>query len=108
MNTIHDLQKLVADFNERRGWRKEHTPKALAVSVAIEAAEILQLFQWIPDSNSLDTEYWDTVKKQALCDEVADVFIYLLGLCDKCGLDPAQAINSKLKRNELRFPQKKL
>ncbi len=81
------------EFRNKRDWDVFHTPENLAKSISIEAAELLELFQWGKPYSPADLE-----------DELADVFIYALYLADKAGLDPEEIIRNKIKVNESRFP----
>ncbi|MEM3505715.1 MAG: nucleotide pyrophosphohydrolase [Archaeoglobaceae archaeon] len=99
-----DLESILEDlrqFRDKRDWLKFHTPKNLAISIAIEACELLELFQWTRD---LEEEKNVLEKKSSeIADEVADIFIYLLFLCDIAGLDLEKAVREKIARNEERF-----
>lgn len=98
---IIELMSSIDGFAKEREWNRFHTPNYLAMSVAIEAAELMELFQWM----SVD-EAWEAVGspaiKESLKDEVADVLIYLLRLCSVTGVDPIEAASSKLERNRTR------
>jgi NTP pyrophosphatase (non-canonical NTP hydrolase) len=96
---MQELIERLRSFRDNRGWDKFHTPKNLAISVSVEAGELLELFQWRPEDAPLDAE---TVQK--ISDEVADVLLYLLLLCDKANIDLAAAANRKMDHNENRFP----
>lgn len=74
------------------------------MSISIEAAEIMELFQWITTKEALDNVLNDPSLKSALEDELADVMIYCLSMANTCSIDLAQAIKGKLKTNEKRFP----
>lgn len=101
-----DLAELTATlrtFAEERDWGKFHTPKNLAVSVAIEAAELLELVQWKTDDELLQYLRSDE-GHAAFADELADVLIYLVRLADVTGVDLRQAADDKVARNGIRFP----
>lgn len=92
---LNELKK----FRDERNWGKFHTPRNLATSVSIEAAEVLEHFQWEigeGDEGQLDRE--------ALGSELADVLIYLLMLFDSLGLDPTKEAMQKIRMNNDRFP----
>lgn len=93
--TVDDLSRLVVSFNERRGWRQEHTINDLAKALVIEAAEVLETTLWKDDG---------VVSRERLADELADVQIYLISLCDRAGLDLANIVAAKVSKNEIRFP----
>lgn len=101
-----DLAELTAalrTFAEERDWEKFHTPKNLAVSVAIEAAELLELVQWKTDEELASFLQTDE-GRAALSDELADVLIYLVRLADVTGVDLRVAADEKIGRNHGRFP----
>ena len=93
------LRERLKRFGADRDWEKFHKPKDLAVSVSIEAAELLELFQWLPDDNEIDEDM-----RANIANEAADVLMYLVLLCDKSGIDLLAATNAKIDRNEERFP----
>ena len=102
--TIGELSSLVADFISRRDWNKYHTPKNLAMSISIEAAEIMELFQWVTNEEASENVQNDPSVKIALEDELADVMIYCLSMANNCDIDIAHSIRRKLTENEIRFP----
>jgi NTP pyrophosphatase (non-canonical NTP hydrolase) len=99
-----ELKKLVKNFIHERNWQQYHTPKNLAMSISIESAEIMELFQWYTNKEALERIRSDPEIKLALEDELADVMIYCLSLSNTCEIDLANAIREKLKTNEERFP----
>lgn len=101
--TIGELRHLVADFVAARDWSGFHSPKNLAMSIAIEAAEIMEHFQWYTPEESI-TRMEDEALRAEMADEVADVLIYCLSLANSTGMDISQAIRTKMARNEGRFP----
>ena len=88
--TIDRIRK----FTEDRDWDQFHSPSNLAKSIVIEAAELLECFQW--DDKNFDEEH---VKE-----ELADVMVYCQNLADKLGLDPDEIINKKMNQNEAKYP----
>lgn len=98
--TVELLKKRVEQFVVERDWRQFHTPKNLAMSVAIEAAELMEHFQWNdPKKEDLTPE-----KRIAIEDEIADVFAHLLSLCRELDIDLSDVVERKMKKNELRYP----
>ena len=95
---IYELMSEIRAFNRARNWQEYHTPKNLATSVVIEAAELAEKFQWLTPAES-----WEIEDLGPVADEVADVFIYLLNLCDKLSIRPEKAIRHKLTVNAKRF-----
>lgn len=97
------LQRRLADFAAVRGWEPYHTPKNLAVALSVEAAELVEIFQWLtPEQSAKVMEKPETAHRVA--DEVADVLAYLLQFCEVLGVDVLDALAAKIERNELRFP----
>lgn len=101
--TVHDLKKRVADFRDERNWRKYDTPKNLAVSICIEAAELLEHFQWKSDEEIIGM-LRDDSEKAEVSNELADVIIYCLGLSDTLEVDIADALKRKLEKNREKYP----
>jgi NTP pyrophosphatase (non-canonical NTP hydrolase) len=101
--TLTDLRRRVAAFIAARDWEQFHTPKNLSASIAIEAAEILEHFQWLTDEQVAAAMQKDG-KLDAVAEEMADVFIYLLSLANALDVDVSEAVLNKLERNEGRFP----
>lgn len=94
--TIQDLRAEIYQFNDDRDWHQFHTPKNLAASIAIEAAELLEHFQWTdePAPNQLPQ----------LIEELADVVIYCLTLANALDVDLSQAVIEKLALNARKYP----
>jgi len=101
--TIGELRAAVEKFIEARDWRQYHTPKNVAMSIAIEAAEIMEHFQWMSIEQSVEAMQ-DAAKRAEVADELADVLIYCLSFANSTGIDVSHAIQLKLARNEIRFP----
>jgi NTP pyrophosphatase (non-canonical NTP hydrolase) len=101
--TIEELKRRVVEFRDARGWLKAHNPKNLAMSIAIEAAELMEIFQWkdLKESQKIknNPQEWQNVKE-----EIADVVIYCLAFAEGMDIDLAKAVEEKLKKNEKRFP----
>ena len=101
--TLADLRDAVDRFVDARDWYDYHTPKNLAMSIAIEAAEIMEHFQWSTIAEA--QAFMDDPENRAeVADELADVMIYCLSFANATGVDVSQAIRKKLARNEHRFP----
>ncbi len=97
---LYELQKLLDEFIEKREWQKYHTPKNLSMSVAIEAAELMEHFQWCDrKANEFSEE-----EKKEIAQEMADVLHYLLRLSSVLGIDLYEASKKKIAKNEKRFP----
>jgi NTP pyrophosphatase (non-canonical NTP hydrolase) len=101
--TVARLRELVEDFVARRDWHQFHTPKNLAMSLAIEAAELMEHFQWLtPEQSRAVTGQPE--KLAEVCDELADVLCYALAMANELGIDLSSAIQSKLVKNEQKYP----
>jgi len=97
------LRQMVEQFVDHRDWHQFHTPKNLAMSMAIEAAELMEHFQW------LSAEQSRAVAKQpdklaAVSEELADVLCYALAMANELGLDVSTAIAEKMAKNERKYP----
>lgn len=98
---IQDLQTALRNFARERDWEQFHSPKNLAMAMSVEAAELLEQFQWLTEEGSRSLT---DAKREAVAEEVADVFLYLLQLSDKLGIDPLDAARKKLQLNALKYP----
>ncbi|MDK2125850.1 nucleotide pyrophosphohydrolase [Parachitinimonas caeni] len=96
---VADLRRLVADFVAAREWQPYHQGKNLAMSIAIEAAELMEHFQWQDGREVLPSEQLGEV-----AEELADIVIYCLSFCNAHGIDLAEAVEAKVRKNEGRFP----
>lgn len=101
--TIGELRELVDDFVQERSWGRFHSPKNLAMSIAIEAAEIMELFQWGPSGDNPGLG-GPVGPGGALADELADVLIYCLAMANRAGIDLSGAVRAKMARNTGRYP----
>ena len=103
--TLTDLRRRVAEFVSARDWEQFHTPKNLSEAIAIEAAELMEHFQWLTNEQAV-AAVQDEAGRAAVADELADVLIYALSLANALSVDVSTAVLGKLERNELRFPVK--
>lgn len=101
--TVGELRTLVAEFVAERQWGPFHTPKNLAMSLAIEAAELMEHFQWLTPEESRAVGD-DPDRRRAAGEELADVLAYGLALANELGLDVAEALNAKMVKNRLKYP----
>jgi dCTP diphosphatase len=101
---LHALTTRLRAFAKARDWEQFHSPKNLATALSVEAAELLEHFQWLSDdaSRKLDTKTMDAVTLEA-----ADVLLYLLMFADKTGIDLVAAADRKMRLNEQRYPADK-
>lgn len=91
----------VLKFRDDRDWRQFHTPKDLAISLTLEAAELLEVFQW----SGADLECRD--KLERIREELADVLSYCVLMADVCGLDLDEILREKVAKNEAKYPVEK-
>ena len=101
--TLAALRQRVAEFVAARDWEQFHVPKNLSIAVAVEAAELMEHFQWLSHEQAA-VAMQDDEKRAAVADELADVLIYALSLANALDVDVSAAILNKLARNERRFP----
>lgn len=103
MDKLDAMTEQVRDFCDARDWRKYHTPKELAIGMATESSELLQLFRFMSDERIAEM-FEETEQRQAIEDEVADMLLFLLRFADLNEIDLPAALSSKLKRNGERYP----
>ena len=101
MKTITDLQVLIRSFRDERDWMQFHNHKDMATALAIEAAELQELFLW---KHGDQIEEIAEAKRERLSEELADVAVYLLELADNLGIDLGQAVVQKLAKNAAKYP----
>jgi len=101
---LENLRARIAAFVAERDWEQFHNPKNLAMSVAIEAAEVMEHFQWLTPAQAADLP---AATREDVALECADVLLYLLRLCDKLGIDLAAAADRKLALNAKKYPVEK-
>lgn len=105
MSKIKELTEAIIAFRDERGWKKHHKPKDIALSLSLEAAEVLEHFQW---KNGKELERYLATHKEDLADEIADVFVYLLHLCEGLDIDLVDAAYRKLEKNRKKYPVEKV
>ena len=98
---IEAIRAALRAFALERDWEQFHSPKNLALSVSIEAAELLEHFQWLTEAQSRDLS---EEQRQQVGHEIADVLLYLLQLADKLDIDPVAAAHQKLAINAAKYP----
>ncbi|MGO0694182.1 nucleotide pyrophosphohydrolase [Pseudomonas guariconensis] len=103
---VKQIQQQLRKFAQERDWEQFHTPKNLASALAVEASELLEVFQWLTDAqSSAITE--DERQLRKVEEEMADVALYLLRLADVLGVDLQRAIDRKLRINAEKYPVEK-
>ena len=102
---MEDLVKKVRGFRQERDWGRYHSPKNLVMALMVEASELAEHFQWLTEeqSSSLQPDKLAEVRE-----EVGDVLIYLVNLCDRLGIDPVAAAHEKLEKNKEKYPAAKV
>ena len=104
VNQFKTLKEIMDKFVEERDWREYHNPKNLAMSIAIESSELMELFQWDNLTSAevkTDEELLTKVK-----DEIADIMIYSISMASSLNIDLFSCIKEKMARNSIRFPAK--
>ena len=101
--TVADLRDIVRRFVDERDWQQFHSPKNLSMSLAIEAAELMEHFQWI-DAEASRRLKDDPTKVGEVRDEIADVLCYVLALANELDLDLSAAIRDKMVKNAAKYP----
>lgn len=104
MSDIQDLIIKIRKFNRERSWAKFHNFKDLAISLALEASEVLEHFQW---KSPKEIKERVVRRKQEVVEELADVFLYLLQISDKLKIDIVEEADKKLKKAALKYPVEK-
>ncbi|MEH7444283.1 nucleotide pyrophosphohydrolase [Bacillus sp. JJ1122] len=95
------IRQTILDFRDARNWKPYHNEKDLAISISLEANELLENFQWKTSKEALrDSE-------QNIKEEMADILIYLVQLADKMDIDLEEEVLKKMKKNELKYPVQK-
>ena len=99
--TIQQLKDEITKFADERDWEQFHTPKNLCMSIAIEAAELMEHFQWIRPE---EVAGFDDAKKLEVQEELADVVAYCIAFANTMNIDIAQAFKHKMARNREKYP----
>ena len=100
------LKQTLLEFRRERDWEQFHTPKDIAISLSIEASELLEWFQWkTPEQVQARLH---SEKREDLEDEIADVAVYLIYLCHDLGIDLSRAIENKMVKNKAKYPLEKV
>jgi NTP pyrophosphatase (non-canonical NTP hydrolase) len=105
MESLDQIKHRLRDFASERDWDQFHSPKNLAMAMIVEAAELVEHFQWLTEdqSQALPPDKLTEVEQ-----EIADIQIYLIRLADKLGIDMEQAVNAKMELNEKKYPAEKV
>ena len=105
MQSLEQIKIQLREFAKERDWDQFHSPKNLTMALIVEAAELVEHFQWLSEeqSQTLTAEKLAEVEQ-----EIADIQIYLIRLADKLGVDMEKAVNAKIKLNEKKYPADKV
>jgi NTP pyrophosphatase (non-canonical NTP hydrolase) len=101
MASIEALRDALRAFAAERDWEQFHSPKNLAMALSVEAAELLEVFQWMGDDESRKL---DPAAHAAASEEIADLLLYLVRLADQLGIDPVDAAQRKMADNARKYP----
>jgi len=105
ITNIQELKDIVSIFVKERNWEEYHNPKNLSMSIAIEASELMEIFQWLNEKES-----WDIMSSSEAThveEELADVMVYCLSLANQLNIDVSTAIEEKIKKNSIKYPASK-
>jgi NTP pyrophosphatase (non-canonical NTP hydrolase) len=101
---LEELEKLrlrIKAFVEERDWNQFHSPKNLSMALIVEAGELVEQFQWLKESESFELS---TDKREAVKNELADIFVYLIRIADQLDINLVEAANSKILSNGEKYP----
>ncbi len=104
--TLAELTRRLIRFRDARDWKRFHSLKNLILSVSLESAELLELTQW-KSEEEVDSAVTDPGFRARLAEECADVLLYLLLVCERAGIDLAEAAARKIEANETKYPADK-
>ena len=104
MSELDRLRDALRAFAAERDWERFHAPKNLAMALSVEAAELLEVFQWMSDADSRNLA---PAAREAASQEIADVLLYLVQLSDALGVDPIAAAERKMVVNAAKYPVEK-
>ena len=102
-HSVEDLKKEVAEFCEARNWDKEHKPKELAIGVVTEASELLEIFRFLSEKESLEATKTPETRDK-ISEELADTLCFLLRFAQLYNFDLTESLKKKLKKNAIKYP----
>ena len=101
MQDIEKIRQQLRQFAKERDWVKFHSPKNLSIGLSVEASELLEIFTWLTEEQS----YKITGKQlEKVKEEVGDILIYIINLCDKLDIDPIECALKKIEINKRKYP----
>jgi dCTP diphosphatase len=104
MSEIREITEKIKKFRDDRDWMQFHDPKNMAVSIILEASELLEHFQW---KTTEEVEQYIKQNRTEIKDEIADTALYLFELADNLGINLIEAMEEKIKKNEMKYPVEK-
>jgi len=104
MPTVEEILRKIKNFRDKRDWMQFHDPKNMSISIMIEAAELLEHFQWKTSEEAIKHA---AEHKEEIADEIADIATYLFELADNLKIDLMDAMEKKLAKNEQKYPVEK-
>jgi NTP pyrophosphatase (non-canonical NTP hydrolase) len=105
MRDLEELRQRVREFVAERDWDRFHSPKNLALALSVEAAELVELFQWLTEEESVAL---DAVRRQRAAEELADVLWFLVRIADRLDIDLLEAAEAKLAQNAKKYPAERV
>ena len=103
MQDFNKINQEILTFVKDRDWEKFHSPKNLSMALTVEASELLEIFQWQKENDFLESKINDVIIQDTK-DEVADIFYYLLRICQKMDINLEDAFWDKMKKNKIKYP----
>jgi NTP pyrophosphatase (non-canonical NTP hydrolase) len=101
MRDLAELKDRLRVFAAERDWDQFHSPKNLSMALAVEAAELVEIFQWLTEEQSALP---DAARRRRAAEELADVLVYLVRIADRLDIDLLKAAGEKLERNAIKYP----
>ena len=95
---LKKINKKIRAFVKARNWDQFHSPKNLSMALSVEASELVEIFQWLKESDI------KKVDKEKVADEIADIFFYLVRISQKMNIDIEKSFYTKLKKNVIKYP----
>ncbi len=105
--SLEALKLRLREFAAERDWQQFHSPKNLAMALIVEAAELVEHFQWLSERQS-ESENLSPQRRQEVAHELADILVYLVRLADRLDIDLLQSVDEKLKLNAEKYPAERV
>lgn len=101
MQDLESLKQYLRKYAKDRDWQQFHSPKNLAMALSVEAAELVEIFQWLTQEQAANL---NPKQQAAAADEIADILLYLVRIADQLNIDIAHAVTQKTQKNEKKYP----